>query len=268
VTGRLGGKAAVVVGGGQSPGVTIGNGRATAMLFAREGAAVLVVDRDGAAAADTVAAIVHDSGATVHACTADVTSADDCARIAATALDLFGRVDVLHNNVGIVGEMRDSVALSEAGWHQALDVNLKGTWLTCKYVLPGMRERGTGAIVNISSMAAIMPGAGTTPYGLSKIGVNMLTQGLALENAAYGIRVNAVLPGLIDTPLGVDDKARDRGVDRSVVAAERDAQVPLRGRMGTAWDVARASLFLASDEASFVTGVLLTVDGGQTLRCG
>jgi NAD(P)-dependent dehydrogenase (short-subunit alcohol dehydrogenase family) len=140
-------------------------------------------------------------------------------------------------------------------------------WLTCKYVVPIMREQSSGAIVNISSVAAVAAAANLTAYKVSKAGVNALTQSLATTNARYGIRVNAIMPGFIDTPMGVDAAAKARGVDRDELARQRAKRSPL-GRQGTAWDVANAALFLASDEAEFITGVVLAVDGGQTALIG
>jgi NAD(P)-dependent dehydrogenase (short-subunit alcohol dehydrogenase family) len=266
--GRLHGKRAVVVGGGQMPGVTIGNGRATAELFALEGASVLVVDRDLEAAQATAAAIAAAGASPAAVCAADIRDEDDCARIARTATEVLGGVDVLHNNVGIIGaDARPTVELSQDTWDLVMTTNLKAMWLVCKHVLPLMRAQRSGAIVNLSSISSLLNGGQNLPYVLSKAGVNSLTTSLALENAEYGIRVNAVLPGLIDTPMAVDDLARRRSVERSVVEGERNALVPL-GAMGTAWDIARAALFLASDDAGYITGQLLTVDGGQTLRRG
>ena len=144
---------------------------------------------------------------------------------------------------------------------------IKAYFLTAKHVLPVMRKQGSGCIINISSIASIctMP---TLAYKTSKAAVNALTQNLALANADHGVRVNAILPGLMDTPMAIERRARERHVERSIIRAERDAQVPLGNRMGTGWDVANAALFLASDEASFITGVLLPVDGGQSARVG
>jgi NAD(P)-dependent dehydrogenase (short-subunit alcohol dehydrogenase family) len=266
--GRLQGKCAVIVGGGQTPGLAIGNGRATAELYAREGGSVLVVDRDLDAAHATAEAIAAAGGTPAAVCGADIRDEDDCARLARTAAEVLGRVDVLHNNVGIVGaDARPTVELTQDTWDAVMSTNLKAMWLVCKHVLPIMRAQRSGAIVNISSIASLINGGQNLPYVLSKAGVNSLTTSLALENAEYGIRVNAVLPGLIDTPMAVDDLARRRNVDRSIVEGERNALVPF-GAMGTAWDIAHAALFLASDDARFITGQLLTVDGGQTLRRG
>jgi NAD(P)-dependent dehydrogenase (short-subunit alcohol dehydrogenase family) len=263
---RLQGKVVVVVGGGQTPGETIGNGRAAAVVYAREGARVLVVDRNLASADDTVAIIRGEGGeALAHA--ADITDVNSCESIPRTAVSAFGAIDVLHNNVGIGGGDQPATRVDEESWQRIFDVNLSAMWRTCKAVIPVMRAAGHGAIVNISSIASICS-TNTAAYQISKAGVNTLTQHLAMGVARHGIRVNAVLPGLMNTPMAIEGISAARGVDRVTLIAERDAAVPLGHKMGTAWDVAYASLFLACDEARFITGVLLPVDGGQSVRRG
>ena len=263
---RLGGKVAVVVGAGQRRGDTIGNGRAAALLFAREGARVVAVDRDTDAVADTVALIVAEGG-TAEAVTADVRHEPDCAAAVAAALGRWGCIDVLHNNVGIGSGDGDAQNLEEAAWDRIFEVNLRGMWLMCRHAVPSMRDHGGGAIVNVSSIAAVCASP-LLAYKVSKAGVNALTHQLAMDNARYGVRVNAVMPGLIDTPMAVDGTAEAFGIDREEVRAGRDRLVPLGRRQGTAWDVAHAALFLASDEAGFITGAVLPVDGGQSGRIG
>jgi NAD(P)-dependent dehydrogenase (short-subunit alcohol dehydrogenase family) len=263
---RLENKTAIVVGAGQTPGETIGNGRATAILFAREGARVLVVDRNLDSALETKAMIEQEGGSAT-AFKADVTRDLDCGALVQACLDAYGRIDILHNNVGIAAGDAGPTHLSEESWDQIFNVNLKSMFLTCKHVLPVMREQGAGAIVNISSVAAVCS-VGMLAYKTSKAGVNALTHSIAMGNARYGIRVNAIMPGLMYTPMAVKGLAQARGVPEEEVARQRDAQVPLGARMGTAWDVAYAALFLASDEAKFITGVLLPVDGGQSARIG
>jgi NAD(P)-dependent dehydrogenase (short-subunit alcohol dehydrogenase family) len=266
MAGRLAGKTAVVVGAGQTPGSTIGNGRATAVLFAREGASVLCVDRDLASAEETVAMITGDGGV-ARAYLADITDEAQCKGLIAEAVRRLGRVDILHNNVGI-GEGDGSVQRLEASaWDRILAVNLKAMWLTLKHALPAMRGQGGGAIVNISSLAAIAP-ANIIAYEVSKAGVNKLTTSVAALNARHGIRCNAIMPGLMDTPMAIENIARARGETVDAVRAARNARVPLKSKMGTAWDVAYAALFLASDEARFITGALLPVDGGMSARLG
>jgi NAD(P)-dependent dehydrogenase (short-subunit alcohol dehydrogenase family) len=157
--------------------------------------------------------------------------------------------------------------LAEEAWDRILDVNLKGTFLSCQQVLPIMREQGHGRIINISSIAAVCA-TSLTAYKISKAGENAMTQTLAVGNAKYGVRVNAVRPGLINTPMAIEGLAKARNIAKDDLIRERDAQVPLRGKMGAARDVAHAALFLASDEAQFITGVALPVDGGQCARIG
>lgn len=264
---RLAGKTAVVVGAGQTPGETIGNGRATALVFGREGARLLLVDRDEASLAET-RRLVEAGGGVADVAVLDIREEGACVELAATARSLLGRVDVLHNNVGIGAGDASPTRLDAEVWDRIFDVNLRAMWLTCKHVIPVMREQGGGgAIVNVSSVASIAAAGGLTAYKVSKAGVNALTQQLATTGARHGIRANAILPGLMDTPMAVDATARATGRSREEVAAARAARVPL-GRQGTAWDVANAALFLASDEAAFVTGVLLPVDGGQAVRVG
>ena len=263
---RLQNKVAIVVGAGQTPGDTIGNGRATAILFAREGARVVLVDRDSGAARETQAVIETEGGECL-VCEADVTRAEDCRVFARAALDAYGRIDVLHNNVGIGAGDAELAGLSEEAWDRILDTNLKGMFLSCRQVLPVMRQRQEGCIINISSIAAVCS-TDLTAYKISKAGVNAMNQTLAIGNAKYGIRVNAIMPGLINTPMAIEGHAKARNIAKDVLIRERDAKVPLRGKMGTAWDVAHAALFLASDEAQFITGVVLPVDGGQSARIG
>ena len=265
---RLEHKVAVVVGAGQSPGETIGNGRATALLFAREGARVLAVDRDPESAAETAAMIAGEGGACV-AFEADVTREETLAAALADAEARWGRIDILHNNVGvsIAGGDKPLDEITEDTFDRIVAINLRGTIMACKHVLPVMRRQNAGAIVNISSIAATSDYA-MVGYKATKAAMVAFTRQLALDNAEFGIRANAILPGLMDTPMAVDTRVRTSGRSRADIVAERDAQVPLRGRMGTAWDVAHAALFLASDEADFITGVALPVDGGSSARVG
>jgi NAD(P)-dependent dehydrogenase (short-subunit alcohol dehydrogenase family) len=264
--GRLEGKTAVIVGGGQTPGATIGNGRATALRFAEEGAALLVVDREADAAEETRAAILA-AGGRAEVLVADITSAGAPADIARTAVSVLGRIDILHNNVGIGAGDATPTRLTEDAWDRIMEVNVRAMWRTCKEVVPVMRDQGAGAIVCVSSIAAVAAAGNLTAYKISKAGVNALVQSLATTNARHGIRVNGIMPGLIDTPMGVDQPAESLGTSREDYAETRARMVPLR-RQGTAWDVANAALFLASDEASFITGVVLAVDGGQTAMVG
>jgi NAD(P)-dependent dehydrogenase (short-subunit alcohol dehydrogenase family) len=265
---RLDGKVAIVVGAGQTPGITIGNGRATAILFAREGARVLALDRDLESAEETVAAIA-DEGGDAHAVEADVTDESTVKAAVLAAIERWGRIDVLHNNVGIgmAGADAPVTDIAEEAFDRMLAVNLKGMVFTCKHVLPVMRDQRSGAIINISSVAAIAAYPNVA-YKTSKAGVIALTQHVAITNARYGIRANVILPGLMNTPMAIEPRVGAAGRTRDEVIAERDARVPLGRKMGTGWDVAYAALFLASDEARFITGAALPVDGGASVRVG
>lgn len=268
---RVAGKIAVVVGAGQTPGETIGNGAAISLLLAREGASVLCVDRVGERAEKTVQEIgvdeqVREGAAPVlSSMAADITKAADCARIVEEARSRYGRIDILINNVGIGGG-GDAPAhrLEEKVLDRILAVNLKGMWQTTKAAIPLMREQQGGAIVNISSLAATS-GATQLAYEISKAAVNRLTTHVAQSNARYGIRANAIMMGFMDTPMAVTGIAQATGRTTDAVRAERNAMVPLRRKMGTGFDTAYAALFLASDEAQFVTGEILRVDGGMGL---
>lgn len=259
-------KVAIVVGAGQTEGETIGNGRATAIRFAREGAQVLVVDRRINSAEETVKLILTEGGI-ASAFNADITVEKDCQAIAATCVERYGRIDILHNNVGRSEGDAPTVELSEEIWQELMAINLKGMFLTCKHVLPVMRTQKHGVIINISSTSSLCTRP-TLAYSTSKAGVNAMTKNLAIENAPFGIRVNVIMPGYLDTPMAIERRARERGVGRDIIRRERDAKVPLKNIMGTAWDVAAAATFLASDEARFITGVILPVDGGMSARVG
>jgi NAD(P)-dependent dehydrogenase (short-subunit alcohol dehydrogenase family) len=265
---RLQGKIAVIVGAGQSPGQGIGNGRATALRFAREGAKLLALDRD-LESAEKTASMVRAEGGECSVFEADVTDEDTLKAAMAFALERWGRIDILHNNVGVSIAGGDGTALdiTEEAFDRICAINLRGTVMACKHALPIMRQQQSGSIINISSIAAW----GTYPlvaYKATKAGMIAYTQQIAIQNAEFGIRANVILPGLMETPMAVENRVKAWGKTREQVVAERNAQVPLRHRMGTAWDVANAALFLASDEASFVTGVALPVDGGAMVRVG
>ena len=265
---RLKDRVAIVVGAGQSPGEGIGNGRATALTFAREGARVLCVDHHLASAQETVDMIAAKGG-TAAAFKADVTQNAELEAMVADALHRWGRIDILHNNVGVslAGGDSELSSFTEEALERCVAINLKSCIFAAKHVIPVMRRQNSGAIINISSMAAIT----TYPYvayKATKAAMIAFTEQLAYQNAEYGIRANVILPGLMNTPMAVDTRAREFNKSRAEVEAERDAKVPLRHKMGTGWDVANAALFLASDEASFVTGVTLPVDGGASVRRG
>src|SRR5476651_2401478 len=265
---RLKDKVAIVVGAGQSPGEGMGNGRATALTFAREGARVLCVDHNLASAQETVDMIAAKGGTAV-AFKADVTKNAELKAMAEDALKRWGRIDILHNNVGVslAGGDAELLDFTEEALDRCVAINLKSCIFAAKHVIPIMRQQMSGAIINISSMAAIT----TYPYvayKATKAAMVSFTEQLAYQNAQYGIRANVILPGLMNTPMAVDTRARTFKKTRAQVEAERDAQVPLRKKMGTGWDVANAALFLASDEANFITGVTLPVDGGASVRRG
>jgi len=262
---RLKDKIAIVVGAGQSPGEGLGNGRATVLRFAQEGAKVLAVDNNLASAEETVA-MARPSGECA-AFAADVTMESSLAKMVEAARRRWGRVDILHYNVGvsIAGGDAPLEAITEAAFDRLTTVNLRGAIMACKHVLPLMRVQRAGVIITISSVAA-WENYPNVAYKASKAGLIAFTQQVAIQNAAYGVRANVILPGLMDTPMAVDTRARASGKSRAEVAAARDARVPLRHRMGTAWDIANAALFLASDEANFITGVALPVDGGALVH--
>jgi NAD(P)-dependent dehydrogenase (short-subunit alcohol dehydrogenase family) len=262
---RLKDKVAVIIGAGQGPGVGLGNGRATAMRFAQEGASVLAVDRDPASAQETV----RQAGGDCVAFEADVTNEPALARAIQAAQTRWNRIDILHYNVGVslAGGDATPLEITAEAFDRICAINLRGCVMACKHALPIMRAQRSGVIINISSVAAweVYP---TVAYKATKAAMIAYTQQLAIQNAEFGVRANVILPGLMDTPMAVDTRARVTGKSRAEIAAMRDAKVPLRKKMGTAWDVANAALFLASDEANFITGVALPVDGGALVKIG
>jgi len=266
---RLKGKVAIVIGAGQSPGEGMGNGRATVLRFAQEGAKVLAVDNRLASAEETAAMVRQGGAGECVPWEADVTREATLAATMAEAQRRFGRIDVLHYNVGmsIAGGDASPEEITEEAFDRICAVNLRGVVMACKHVLPIMRAQRSGVIITISSLAAWEQYPYVT-YKATKAAMIAFTQQVAIQNAPYGVRANCILPGLMDTPMAVDTRARATGKPRAEVAAARDAKVPLRGKMGTAWDVANAALFLASDEANFITGVALPVDGGALVKIG
>lgn len=266
VAGRLAGKIAIVSGAGQTPGDTIGNGRAIALLFARAGAKVLCVDREEERA-KSIAGEIAAEGGLAAPFAADISLPDSAAAILDACTAAFGPPDILINNVGI-GDRGDGPAhkLTEDAFDRTLRINLKGAWLLSKAVLPGMLERGSGAIVNISSLASIAGGF-QMAYEISKAGLNRMTTSIAMAGASRGVRCNCVTPGLMDTPMAIRGISQKTGVPEDELRAQRAARVPMK-RMGTGWDTAYAALFLASDEAAYVTGAILPVDGGGSVMIG
>ena len=263
--GRLSGKITVVVGAGQTPGDTIGNGRATAIRFAREGSEVVCVDRDRDSAEETLFMLQEEGGSGM-VLEADVTDEEACRAVIADSESRYGRIDVLHNNIGIGRGDSGATKLTAEVWDAIFEVNVKSIMFLCKHVLPGMRQRGGGVITNISSVAAVCA-VGLVAYKSSKAALNAYTHALATANARYGIRANVIMPGLMNTPMAIEGGIA-AGADREDLIARRHARVPLGQQMGSAWDVANAALFLASEEARFITGVNLPVDGGQSAQIG
>lgn len=267
MTARVAGALAVVMGAGQTPGQTVGNGRATAMVLAREGARVMVVDRDESSARETVA-LIEAQGGQAQAFAIDLTHEAQVRDLIQSVHRQHGRIDMLHNNIGASLSIGDATAdvLTEEAYDRSFAVNVKSAWLAAKHVLPVMREQGAGSIVSISSVASIQayPLLG---YKTMKAALNAMTEHLAAANAKFGIRVNAILPGLMNTPMAIENRVA-RGTPRDEVIAARDRKVPLGGRMGSGWDVANAALFLHSSEAGFITGVTLVVDGGESIAYG
>ncbi|CAN1561557.1 FabG Dehydrogenases with different specificities (related to short-chain alcohol dehydrogenases) [Rhabdaerophilaceae bacterium] len=268
---RLQGKVAVVMGAGSS-GPGWGNGKATAVRFAQEGAVVIAADYDQHAAEQTVAFITSGGGkAEAHGC--DVTRSEQIEQLFFDVVARYGRIDILDNNVGIA-EVGGVVETSEAEWDRVFAVNVKSAFLAMKHVIPVMERQfaatGTGgSIINISSIASIRyTGVPYSTYYASKAALNHMTRTTAAQYAAQKIRVNAVLPGLMKTPMVEKSAGLAKtyaGGDIEGMWRARDAQVPM-GHMGDAWDVANAALFLASDESRYVTGIELLVDGGITLK--
>ena len=252
---RLKNKIAIVTGAG-SIGPGWGNGKAVATLFAREGAHVIAVDREKRAAEET-AKIILDEGALCTAVTA----------MTETVLDMHGRIDILHNNVGATGQLGGPIDVSEEDWEQTFTINAKSIYLTCNAILPSMLKAERGSIINVSSIAAIRyAGIPYVSYAASKAAVLQFTQSVALQYAAKGIRCNALLPGLIDTPM-VHAQLTGHYGDKGRMLDRRNVTSPT-GKMGDAWDVAYAALYLASDEAKYVNGTSLIVDGGLTAGIG
>jgi NAD(P)-dependent dehydrogenase (short-subunit alcohol dehydrogenase family) len=262
----LQGKVAIVSGAGQTKGDTIGNGRAMSILFARAGAKVMLVDYNLDSAQETKL-MIDEEGGESFAFAADVSRADDCRQMAEKCAETYGRIDILVNNVGIGGEDDGPVKLKEEVWDRIFAVNLKSMFLTCKYVLPYMEKQESGSIVNISSAAAVAA-TSMLAYKTSKAGVNALTHSVAMKYAKKGIRVNAIMPGLMQTPMAIEGISQFRGISKEDLIKARNNMVPLKGGMGTGWDTAYAALFLVSDQAKFITGVILPVDGGQSARIG
>jgi NAD(P)-dependent dehydrogenase (short-subunit alcohol dehydrogenase family) len=263
LAGRLQDKVAIVFGAG-SIGDGWGNGKAVAVAFARAGAKVVAVDVNQAAAVATET-IIRDEGGTALATEADATSLDAITRCVERALLTFGRIDILHNNVGITSQ-GGPVETSEETWDKVMTVNVKSMFLTCKAILPIMEAQGHGAIINIGALGGVRwTGYAYCAYAASKGAVNSFTQSVAMQYAAKGIRANCILPGVMDTP-HIYSQISGFYDNRSEMIAARNRLSPT-GVMGDGWDVAHAAVFLASDEAKYINGVELLVDGGLHARC-
>ncbi|MBT9291209.1 SDR family NAD(P)-dependent oxidoreductase [Prosthecodimorpha staleyi] len=266
MSGRLRHKVAIVMGAGSS-GPGWGNGKATSVLFAREGAKVVAVDRNLAAAEET-AEIIRLEGGDAVAVACDATREAEIVAAIETAKARFGRIDILDNNIGIA-EVGGVVEVAEAEWDRVFDVNLKSAYLAMKHVIPLMVAQGGGAIVNITSIAGLRyTGVPYCTYSATKAALGHLTRTTAAEYAARKVRVNAIAPGLMKTPMVEHTAGLAKaygGGDIEAMWKKRDDQVPM-GHMGDAWDVAYAAVYLVSDEAKYVTGVELVVDGGITLK--
>jgi NAD(P)-dependent dehydrogenase (short-subunit alcohol dehydrogenase family) len=254
--GRVEGKVAIVTGAGSTPGPGVGTGKATAIVLAREGARVLLVDLHPERAEET-RKVIEEEGGTAAVFAADATKAADCEAMVRAAVDTFGTVDVLVNNIGLAS-LGTVVDLTEEQWDRALDINLRTAFLASKYAVPVMAAKGSGAIVNVASISALR-GDGTAAYSAAKGGLIALTVDMAYSHGRQGIRVNAVAPGHITTPMVLS--VQDEG-PRAEFTSRMRAEAGLLGTPGTGWDVAWAATFLASDEARWITGVTLPVESG------
>lgn len=210
--------------------------------------------------------MIREAGGDARAIAADVTDETSVAALIDASLGYLDRIDILHNNVGIGEGDAGAVSITGDAWDRIMAVNLKGVVFACKHALPSMRDAGSGVILNVSSIAAVCS-VDIVAYKSSKAAINAYTQSLAIGNASYGVRANCIMPGLINTPMAIETYVA-AGFDRDDLIDARDRMVPLRGGQGDASDVANAALFLASDEARFITGVSLAVDGGQSARVG
>ena len=264
MSGRLRDKVALVTGAGLH-GDGWSNGKACAVTYAREGARVMVVDLDGDAA-EATAALIREEGGEAEALRGDVSDGDAVARMTRRCKQRFGALHVLHNNVGVLSA-GGPVELDPADWQRSLDVNQTSMFLTCKHAIPLMLSQGGGAIVNVSSVAGFRwIGVPHVAYATTKGAVVSFTRAVALEYAARGIRANCVVPGLLDTPMIRRPMQRLDAQTAGALIANRHAASPT-GAMGDAFDVAWASVYLASDEARYVTGTEIVVDGGLSQSC-
>ncbi len=255
-TGRVEGKVAIVTGAGSTPGPGVGTGKATAILLAREGAQVLLVDLHPERAEET-RAVIADEGGKAEVFGADVTKASECEAMVQAAVGAFGTVDVLVNNIGLAS-LGTVVDTTEEAWDRAMDINLRTAFLASKYAVPVMADKGAGAVVNISSISALR-GDGTLAYSAAKGALIAMTVDMAYSHGRQGIRVNAIAPGHITTPMVLSVSAPG---PRAEFMNTLRSEAGLLGTPGTGWDVGYAATFLASDEARWITGVVLPVESG------
>jgi NAD(P)-dependent dehydrogenase (short-subunit alcohol dehydrogenase family) len=264
---RLKGRVAVIIGAGQSPGEAMGNGRATVIRFLQEGASVLAVDRNVESARESLS--MAGASADGEAFAADVARTDMVQAAIAAAMARWGRIDILHYNVGVsvMGGEQTLDNITDETFDRVMAINLRGAVMAAKFVRPIMREQRSGVVINVASITAIETFTPLVAYKASKAAMVAFTRQFAIENAEYGIRANTILPGMMETSMAVDTRMRLSGRSREDIVAERNSKIPLR-KGGTGWDVANAAVFLASDEASFITGVDLPVDGGSLAKIG
>ena len=262
---RLEGRVAIITGAGQTQGESIGNGRAAAVLFAREGAKLVLANRSMPSLEGT-RELLRKEGLDAECVTADISKEDDCAALVSSTISKFGRIDILHNNLGIGSAEGDTIKIERSAWDNVFNVNLDGAMLISKHVLPIMRSQQSGSITHVSSVAAI----GSYPliaYKTSKAALHEFARWLAFENARHNIRCNVLMLGMIDTPMAIEGYHKVTGTPRDTLRKQRDAQVPM-GRMGTAWETAKVAVFLASDDASYLTGAVIPIDGSLHTRVG
>jgi NAD(P)-dependent dehydrogenase (short-subunit alcohol dehydrogenase family) len=262
---RLADKVAIITGAGQTAPDGMGNGRATALTFAREGAKLMLANRSAPSLEET-ARQVRAEGFTVETMLADITEEDDCAKLMTATTDAFGRIDILHNNVGAGIVDRDTVEIELTDWQYSLNLNLTGAMLLSKHVLPIMRAQGAGCILHTSSIASVAMYP-LIAYKVAKAALNEFCRWLAFENGPHGIRCNVLMLGLMDTPTALQLYHRASGDPIEQIRQQRH-ELPRLGRMGSPWDAANAALFLASDEGSYITGATLPVDGGLATKIG
>lgn len=264
MSGRLQGKVALVFGAG-SIAEGWGNGKAAAVAYARAGARVIAVDLK-AEAAEVTRELIATEGGDAMAIAADATLHADVQQAVQAAIDRYGRIDILHNNIGITSK-GGPVETSEAVWDRVMTVNVKSMFLTCKSVLPFFEAQRSGVVINIGALGGVRwTGYAYCAYAASKGAVNSFTQSVALQYAPLGIRANCILPGVMDTP-HIYQQISGFYADRDEMVAARNKLSPT-GQMGDGWDVANAAVFLASDEARYINGIELLVDGGMHARCG